>query len=108
MQHVVLDAVRQRLLVARLRAPLLGAIISSSAVLGRHLAVDGNDTVVHLDVVAWQANHPFDVVRRVVAGQPEDDHVAALWRATVDTTFEGEEAPREGVAAVSIRELRDE
>ena len=41
-------------------------------------AIDVQDAVDHLDAVARQANHAFDVVDRRVFRQPEHDDVAAL------------------------------
>ena len=61
-----------------------------------------------VDLVARQADDALDVVGGVVARQLEDDDVAALGLGAEDAAVEGDDAPRERVAAVAVGELGDE
>jgi len=42
------------------------------------LIIDVEDAVLHLDMIAGEADQPFDIIRRIVGRQFEHDHVAAL------------------------------
>src|SRR5262249_47957975 len=73
------------------------------------LAVDVNNGIDHLDLVAGKPDHPFDVVGRFVARQLEDDNVAAL-RQRAPETAEGRKILAEGQreTAVAVGVFRDE
>src|SRR5262245_6398753 len=105
-QHVVLDAIGQRLLEARDRPVLLRRDEVALAHLGDRLAVDVQHAAAHSDLVARQADDTFDEVRGIVARQLEDRDVAALGLAGEDAALEGDEAQGEGIAAVAVGELR--
>ena len=71
-------------------------------------AVQIDNAVLHLDMVARQADHALDVVRLVVPRQLEHHHVAALRFAAEDPAVEQRQSQRKGKAAVAVGIFRDE
>jgi hypothetical protein len=72
------------------------------------LSIDVHGAIAHDNFVAWQADHSLDVVGGIVARKFEDHHVAAFGIGRKDASMEGDEAPGEGVAAITVGKLRDE
>src|SRR6516165_306052 len=96
--YIVDLSVVERTVVAHLNDPMLYAIRQGFDILGERdhrtialvieeildtlaqtwLVVDVEDTVLHLDMIAGEADHPLDIIRGVVCRQLEHRHVAAL------------------------------
>ena len=106
----VAHAVRQRLAIALdalNRAVVVGDEIVDALALDR-LAVDVEHAVDHLDAVAGQADDALDVVDRVVLGQAEHDHVAALDRLTDNAAGEDRRRERQRIMGVAVGIFRHE
>ena len=113
LDHPVDDAVGQRLHVLRhlggLAVGIRRLVIGDPLALDR-LAVDVEHAVDHLDLVARQADHPLDVVGRVVLGQLEHRDVAALRLGRPDPAVGciGHIRQRQRVLRVAVGVFRDE
>jgi hypothetical protein len=116
-QRFVGDAVRQRLHIAGngdfavIRAGFAsraGTDEILDALALDALAIDVEYALDHLNAVARQTDHALDVILGIIAREFEDGDISAFRVGTEDSTFEKVGAPREGVPAVAIAELRDE
>ena len=72
------------------------------------LLVDVEHAVYHLDAVAGQPDHAFDVIGRIILGQPKHHDVAALGRARPDSAGENRGRERKRIMAVTVRVFRHE
>src|SRR5262245_1391362 len=77
MQHVMLDAIWQLRLIARLRTRLLRPGVHAGRRLGRCPSIDIDDAVLHLDTIPGESDDALDVVAGAMAPQLANHHIAA-------------------------------